>query len=393
MATSPRHDSSAPGGGGDSHATNQEIYIVLGSLLFIWLIWMRFGEHIRALLFYMRWLELAPFALFSDEAAQLQKLSLAAARAARAVNLSNFIEGLSQTGAYTRFLCLPPLGWVLYKALTRKSFTRRHTMQTLIEQESKLWKEVSPVVKLDLISGDLRKGRWRVSETEREFAANNQLLLPSTSKDTLGTPIPNLNEERTREVLIRQLGPVWQGVEHLPAYAQGVFVALALKIVATEQKDLKQRFALTDRANAYIGRMAEEYAIKNSTSGMDFSWVQKELPALEGSPRLANIVRHHAYVFTVFATLLQVVRRLTGVQAAASFLWLKPVDRTFYYVLNNVGRQDAYHAEACGVMTHWLAEKTYQRALLRPHIDTTLNGLTEALKQFKEDDFENTIYA
>lgn len=375
-----------------SGSGDDTLAMVILIALMCFLIWALGGHVIRGVLLLMRWVELTPFALFSPEAARLQRMSFQAAMAAKKMDSANFMAAMNMTGAYVRWLWVLPLLWAASRQMRRRSFTTTHTMQSLLDQESHMWREVMPVARLDLISGDLRKGRWRVSETEREFVRRNQLLLPSVAKDSLGVDIPNIDEEQARQTLACQLGPVWQGPHALPPYARAVFTVLAMKVRAADFGDEDERTRRISEANKRIGDLAEGYSKKHSTQDMDFSWVDKSLEEAMRSPRLSRLQMQHAYVFTVFATLLQITRRLNGVQASASFLWLKPVDRTLFYVLNNVGRQDAYHVEACAPLTHWLAEKTYQRALLTPRIDSSIEGIKKALSQFKDDDFEDTIY-
>ena len=57
----------------------------------------------------------------------------------------------------------------------------------------------------------------------------------------------------------------------------------------------------------------------------------------------------------LIASLLEMAR-IDGVLASAEFLWLKPVDRRMWYMLNCVGRQTAV-AEIAGLFAHWQAEK------------------------------------
>lgn len=60
-----------------------------------------------------------------------------------------------------------------------------------------------------------------------------------------------------------------------------------------------------------------------------------------------EVTAKHAYTLTVIASLLEKAR-LDGVVPASEFLWLKPVDRRLWYMLNCVGRQTPY-AEVAGL--------------------------------------------
>ena len=64
----------------------------------------------------------------------------------------------------------------------------------------------------------------------------------------------------------------------------------------------------------------------------------------------------NAYVYSFMATLLE-VSRSDGVLASSEFLWLKPLDRRLWYVLNHVGRQTAVVEVAEQFLTGWLEKR------------------------------------
>ena len=88
--------------------------------------------------------------------------------------------------------------------------------------------------------------------------------------------------------------------------------------------------------------------------------------------------QRHAYVFTFMATMLEIARA-DGVLASAEFLWLKPLDRRLWYVLNAVGRQTCL-VEVAGSFAHWLAEKKLGRGLRTPMIKEAVNSLEMAVE-------------
>jgi len=94
-----------------------------------------------------------------------------------------------------------------------------------------------------------------------------------------------------------------------------------------------------------------------------------------------DIVQKHAYMVTVLASLLEAARD-DGVVPSAEFLWLKPVDRRLWYMLNCVGRQTPY-AEVGGPFAHWKAEKELGRSSLVPMIDEAIKALEIAIKEIK----------
>ena len=81
------------------------------------------------------------------------------------------------------------------------------------------------------------------------------------------------------------------------------------------------------------------------------------------------------------ASLLQASRD-DGVVPSSEFLWLKPIDRRLWYVLNCVGRQTPY-SEVAGPFAHWKAERAMKRKMLVPMVDEAIRALEIAIKEVK----------
>ena len=82
------------------------------------------------------------------------------------------------------------------------------------------------------------------------------------------------------------------------------------------------------------------------------------------------------------------IARSDGVLATAEFLWVKPVDRELWYMLNSVGRQTAV-VEVSGCFAHWLAEVKLGAAIKTPMVKQAVDALQEALENVLFD--ESTI--
>ena len=93
----------------------------------------------------------------------------------------------------------------------------------------------------------------------------------------------------------------------------------------------------------------------------------------------------HAYQYTLMASLLEAARN-DGVFATAEFIWLKPINRPLWYMLNNAGRQTAF-PEVSGLYAHWIVEKRLRRPLKVPQVEQAVLGLQAALDDilYKED--------
>jgi intracellular multiplication protein IcmP len=113
----------------------------------------------------------------------------------------------------------------------------------------------------------------------------------------------------------------------------------------------------------------------------DFSVAKPTLKKYQNSELVQEVVNKHAYVLTVMGSLL-VAARNDGVVPSSEFLWLKPVDRRLWYMLNCMGRQTPY-AEVGGPFAHWRAEKEMGRRCLVPMIDEAIRALEIAIKEIK----------
>lgn len=115
------------------------------------------------------------------------------------------------------------------------------------------------------------------------------------------------------------------------------------------------------------------------TGKLDFTGVSEAAMKYANDKAVQKVIGKHAYVLTVMASLLELARN-DGVFATSDFLWLKPVDRRLWYMLNTVGRQTAV-PEVAGVYAHWITEHKIQRPLLVPMIDEAVKGLEIALNE------------
>lgn len=78
----------------------------------------------------------------------------------------------------------------------------------------------------------------------------------------------------------------------------------------------------------------------------------------------------------------------TGVFASATFLWLKGLDRTLWYCLNNIGRRSRFHIEGAGAIAQYQWEKVNQIDAT-PHVEGVIRGVlsdfaAEHISSFEE---------
>lgn len=269
------------------------------------------------------------------------------------------------------------LAFTVYFVNSTRVFKRVYTMRDLAQLEKKNWPQITPVADLDLISMDIDKGAWAMAMTPMQFCKRHHLLDEHARQRQEGMTRKEWNRievtlkrGQANRLFVVQLGVLWQGTQQLPMHIKAIFAAFAARI----NGDSKAAMDLLMRVAA------------SSAAKLDFSGVDELCQKYENTKLVQNILHTHSYVLTVMAGMLEGARE-DGVQASADFLWLKPVDRRLWYMLNSVGRQTPF-VEVGGPFAHWKAEKELGRGLLVPMIEEATHALEISLKEilYKPDE-------
>lgn len=246
----------------------------------------------------------------------------------------------------------------------------RHIFDTKLfkKREQKNWPQIVPVVNLDLIKEPLDDGPWAIALSPMNFCKKHGLL---DVEEKGGKYNVTLKRGAAYRILSLQLGPRWIGVESLPIHLKALFAIFAARINGDKNgsEDL-----------------LDQIAASASGSNINFHGVEELLRKNSGSKKVAKVISVHGYVATVLASML-VAAREVGVLATSEFIWLKPIDRRMWYVLNSVGRPTVT-AEVCGAFAHWLAEKRLGLPIAVPMVDEAVKGLEIAISDiiYKPDE-------
>ena len=274
------------------------------------------------------------------------------------------VEVSHEVGLFYRYglICvLAGLAAVVYFCSSASRFAVTQSMKTLRASEQELWHGIIPVMKENLVKADIDKGPWRMVMNPLLFVKTHQLA-NETVKDR--KPALELIHGRARNTFTMQLGQLWESAHHLPPHLLALFVIFG----ARAKGDRK----LADTLIEQISRSAER-------GRLDFSGVKMSLMKLRNCDLIAKVVYRHAYITTVMAAMLDLAR-CDGVLASSEFIWLKPLDRRMWYVLNDVGRQTP-SVESAGVFAHLAAERKFGRPLRVPMVEEAVIGLEEALAE------------
>lgn len=284
--------------------------------------------------------------------------------------LMNVTEAVGQYTRYFYITIIVVLAFFLYQKDIRFKFCKIYNMSSLRTQEQENWPAISPVVKEDLVKTDIDAGPWAMAMNPMEFARKYHLLKKNDLLSESNIPgqemTASIKKGDAKRVFTMQLGPVWEGWEHCQPHV----LALAAIFVARINRD-------RDNAQKIADELSKSFAQGKVNYAVAFPILEK----YKNTPLVQETIQSHAYVYTLMASIL-VKARDDGVVPSSEFLWLKPVDRRLWYMMNVVGRQTAF-VEIAGAFSHWKAEKAMQRPSLTPMIDEAIKALEIAIKEVK----------
>lgn len=279
--------------------------------------------------------------------------------------ISDFIGGYL---LYPASAILIILAITIFRSNAIMRYTKTYSIDSLVQQEKENWPQIAPVADMDLVEEDINTGPWAMCMSPMQFAKHHKLLALERVADRKALWRPEgvikatLNREMALQVFASQIGPLWSDVNHLPPHAKALYAAFLARI----EHD-------TESCTSYLKKLSASAA----RGALEYPDTETYLRKYGNSKPAKYCQTRHAYVLTVMASMLELAR-VDGVLASADFLWVKPLDRRLWYVLNSVGRQVA-PAEVAGIYAHWIAEKQMGRSLTVPMVDEAVVGLEKAL--------------
>ncbi len=354
--------------GGDKNAYAL-LWMLAGFTGMVLATWYFFSQQLKMIFLWVRRSEASAIGFFTDNinvATQwLYQAYPEDVTQESVIKISQFIGEFLMVPAIGALLLM---GLYLFKTHIGMRFTKKYSIDSLAKQEQGNWPQIAPVVNLDLVNMDIEKGPWAMAMNPMQFSRRYKLITVELIQDPKapwrqeGIPKMTLLKDKAEQVFASQLGGFWTTSDDLNPYTKALYAVFLARL---EHE--------TDVAREYLG----ELAVSAAKGSIDYSQTN-QLIKKYGNGKAAQLCRQkHAYVYTVMASMLE-LSRLDGVLASADFLWLKPVDRRLWYVLNTVGRQVA-PSEIGGIFAHWLAEKEMNRPLSVPMVQEAVKALDLAL--------------
>lgn len=358
---------------GQSDNSLSFLWIIFGSFAIGYFIWKFFQAALVTMLFKIKLFEIAIVNLFTPKLDPVRNVIYQLAGDLKGVPFSDVaqISDLIGNVIYIPIMIiLLILAVILYFSNPTRDFKHSYDnkMQRLKDLECENWPQINPTVKLDLIDKDIDEGPWRMMATPVQFGKQHDLL---EVKGQLRTTLikvkeyPELIVDKTKatQVFAMQLGPLWKGTDKLPIHRAALFGIFAARMDHNRKP--------TDVLLEQISRSAK-------SGKLNFKGARALAKKYKHNKIVQRVELQHAFEFTVLATMLSLART-DGVLATADFLWLKPLDRPLWYVLNTVGRQTP-PVEIAGIHAHWLAELELSRRLYVPMVQQAVEAYDDAIQ-------------
>lgn len=344
-------------------------WIIIGLFVLAWGVWYFAHEQIASLILQLRFWEGKFIHLFTPQVSdQLAVIKNASPGSISFEKLTDISTAIGDYLKYPVAALLGLLAVIIYLSSPTMRFKKTYDMQILINQEKDNWPQINPVAGIDLVKADIDQGPWAMALPPMKFAKKYQLLqlervIPVDSYNITPKTIMHLKRDDAYRVFALQVGRYWRGVDYLNIHTKALFAVCAAR--ANRDRDGGINLLLHIAQSAASGKL-------------DFTGTDALLAKHKNNKAVVKLTQSHAFVLTVMASLLKLART-DGVLAVADFLWLKPIDRPLWYMLNSVGRQTP-HPEVGGPFAHWLAELKFGRKLIIPMVEEAVNALEIALK-------------
>ncbi len=160
----------------------------------------------------------------------------------------------------------------------------------------------------------------------------------------------NFDEAKAVKLFTAQLGGKWRSIESLPITHQLLLCAISLYAKGEKDRSYSLFWEINKKWNP--GKKRHHLKFKRK-------YIHGLVEEAKQVPEVSDAISNHAYVTTVFQGLLCRARK-RGRIPSNLFYWLKKVDRTLWYSLNQEGGQCGW-TESGAARAHVLAEREVKK--------------------------------
>ncbi|OCG90016.1 hypothetical protein LMG667_03310 [Xanthomonas euvesicatoria] len=273
---------------------------------------------------------------------------------------------------------------LIWKSPARTArYSNKFSMKELASAEADLYPTIKPAIAMDMISIPLDDPINGMRQDGRMYCRRNQLVLPAwTDIKSVPDEARALDDgryllaDRASSVLAKQLGKPWRGINELAAYERSLFAAFVAQLNHDGETSLK---IINGLANAW-----KDAYEKKDPSLLTTPEVDEVLATHGDSEELRKLVGAHYHVRCVLMRVLAECRK-NGALPPGWFRWLKMADRVTWYALNDMGL-DVASVEACGIRSHYQAEKMARQAIDQPMVAPAIDGLIDYLNTYADEE-------
>lgn len=374
----------------DGKDNNTLLWGIFGVIIVSIVIWYVFNKQIKLLFLGIKYLELSlvyyslfwlPEFILSLDSRVFGLINLLQDRL-----LSSNIDGIDLefmqqislfTGEYLRYpFSAIILLWGSYLVIKnpKNRLTNLYNMESLSSNESSIWPQIAPVINLNLQKADIETGPWAMAVKVDAFAKQHKLINLKVDKRNNILDL-SIDSKRATEIFAEQLGKSWGSFDSLSPHRQALFAAFAARGCRNAKESLQ---------------LLQQLSISYSKGKLDFTGVRKIYNKYKNNADIKRITSSHLHELSVMSSMIMFARE-DGVLACSDFIWLKPMDRKLFYILNTIGRQVAV-PEVSGIYAHWLAERALGSRISTPMVEEATNalelGIADIKINFTEDELK-----
>lgn len=351
--------------GGQKESGELEIiWVVVGILLFSGAIFFIFQKEILTGILWAKYIELKIISYFvvNDNYSGLANwVHRTGSNKIKFLELKLLSLEVGKTLQYPCMVFTALLAALLFWKHPDSGYRDIENMKSLTQKIQKTFPAINVVSGINLISASVDEGPWAMALTPIEFAKKYKLL----ERDAV-TQAVVIDQNKAKLIFTHQLGEIWPGLDKLKPYEKALFAIFAA--FANFKRDEAER-----KMEEIVASLSPDQ-LKSGRIRFNTDILFKKY---KDTPVIKRILGAHAFTYTIFIELLSEARK-SGIVLNSLSLWLKPIDRKLWYVLNNVGRKAVY-TEAGAAQAHWLAEKKLGFAIRQPMVDEAISALEEAV--------------
>jgi intracellular multiplication protein IcmP len=289
---------------------------------------------------------------------------------------SNFYRSIDRVGHVMRYpFAVIFAGLALLIALRMKGERNKKSLdfKGLMAYQARYWRTLTTNSAFD---PDNATKNMRPALRPLQWMEENKISL-----DVTDNILAFDEREKADKAFGKQLGRSWRGAKGAQTYVRALSVVFAVHYeskdiaVPGREKKMKTAYWLLEELDVLYSTTKDKKERDDKIEALIAPYLNNEKIMKPFEEEAGN----HAYTAPALMRALKWARESGGVLASAQFTWLKEIDRSLWYPLNNVGRR-AFHTEASGAISHYFYEISNRKPMHEPHMEKALMGLEDYLK-------------